>query len=110
MTNLYDHRFHLLVVDPLEEPFHLVLVFTYLTFSLTKDNGTYYFPTRDFHPPSENYHGKREQLENFLEAHKKRIRKLSDKRLYIPKETPRWTLIIHGLQIMRLYIFFQLHI
>jgi hypothetical protein len=54
----------------------------------TDDNGTYYFPTRDFHPPSENYRGKREQLESFIESHKKRIRKLSDKRLYIPKETP----------------------
>ena len=28
----------------------------------TDDNGTYYFSTRDFHPPSENYRGKREQL------------------------------------------------
>jgi hypothetical protein len=34
MTNLYDHSFHLLVLDLLEEPFHLLLVFTYLTFSL----------------------------------------------------------------------------
>jgi hypothetical protein len=34
MTNLYDHSFHLSVVDPLEEPFHLLLVFTYVTFSL----------------------------------------------------------------------------
>ncbi len=39
----------------------------------TDDNGTYYFPTRDFHPPSEDYQGKREQLESFLAAHKKRI-------------------------------------
>src|SRR5688500_4788209 len=54
----------------------------------TDDNGTYYFPTRDFHPPSEDYRGKREQLENHLADHKKRIRKLSDKRLYIPRETP----------------------
>jgi hypothetical protein len=54
----------------------------------TDDNGTYYFSTRDLHPPSENYLGKREQLENHLAEHRKRIRKLSDKRLYIPKKTP----------------------
>jgi hypothetical protein len=54
----------------------------------TDDKGTYYFPTRDFHPPSDDYRGKREQLENYLAEHRKRIRKLSDKRLYIPKEIP----------------------
>ena len=54
----------------------------------TDDNGTYYFSTRDFHPPLENYRGKREQLDNHIAEHRKRIRKLSDKRLYIPKKTP----------------------
>ena len=54
----------------------------------TDDNGTYFFSTRDFHPPSEDYRGKREQLEDHLAEHRKRIRKLSDKRLHIPKETP----------------------
>jgi hypothetical protein len=54
----------------------------------TDDNGTYYFSTRDFHPPSENYRGKRDQLENHVTEHRKRIRKLSNKRLYIPEETP----------------------
>ncbi|MDQ4012759.1 MAG: hypothetical protein M3146_03420 [Thermoproteota archaeon] len=54
----------------------------------TDDNGTYYFSTRDFHPPLEEYRGKREQLENHLAEHRKRIRKLSDKRLYIPKKSP----------------------
>jgi hypothetical protein len=54
----------------------------------TDDNGTYYFSTRDFPPPSEDYRGNREQLENHLVEHRKRIRKLSDKRLYIPKKTP----------------------
>jgi len=54
----------------------------------TDDNGTYYFSTRDFHPPLENYRGKLEQLENHIVEHRKRIRKLSDKRLYIPKKTP----------------------
>jgi hypothetical protein len=54
----------------------------------TDDNGTYYFSTRDFHPPSENYRGKLDQLENHLAEHRKRIRRLSDKRLYIPKKSP----------------------
>jgi hypothetical protein len=54
----------------------------------TDDEGTYYFSTRDFHPPSENYQGKQEQLQNHLAEHKKRILKLSDKRLHIPKEAP----------------------
>jgi hypothetical protein len=54
----------------------------------TDDNGTYYFSTRDFHPPLEEYRGKREQLQNHLAEHRKRIRKLSDKRLYIPKKSP----------------------
>jgi hypothetical protein len=53
----------------------------------TDDNGTYVFPTRDFHPPQEIMDGKVE-LEQFLAAHKSRIRKLSDKRLYIPREEP----------------------
>jgi hypothetical protein len=55
---------------------------------LTDDNGTYYFSTRDFHPPSEDYRGRQEQLENHLAEHRKRIRKLTDKRLYIPKKSP----------------------
>jgi hypothetical protein len=77
----------------------------------TDDNGTYYFSTRDFHPPSKDYRGKREQLENFLVEHKKRIRKVSDKRLYVPRETPTWIHITHGLQIMKvLPLFFQLQI
>jgi hypothetical protein len=36
----------------------------------TDDKGTYYFPTRDFHPPSDDYRGKREQLENYLAEHR----------------------------------------
>ena len=53
----------------------------------TDDSGTYFFPTRDFHPPQDIMDGKVE-LEQFLAAHKTRIRKLSDKRLNIPKEEP----------------------
>jgi hypothetical protein len=45
----------------------------------TDDNGTYFFPTRDFHPPQEIVNGKVDQQE-FLSAHKSRIRKISDKR------------------------------
>jgi hypothetical protein len=53
----------------------------------TDDNGTYFFPTRDFHPPLNIVDGKVD-LQEFLTAHKTRIRKLSDKRLYIPREEP----------------------
>jgi len=47
----------------------------------TDDNGTYIFPTRDFHPEIEIQDGKVD-LEEFLSVHKKRIRKLSNKRLH----------------------------
>ena len=47
-----------------------------------------YFPTCDFHPPSEDYQDRLDQLENHIAEHKKRIQKLSDKRLYLPKKTP----------------------
>ena len=53
----------------------------------TDDNGTYFFPTRDFHPEIEIQDGKVD-LEEFLSVHKRRIRKLSDKRLYIPRSEP----------------------
>ena len=53
----------------------------------TDDNGTYFFPTRDFHPEIEIKDGKVD-LEEFLSVHKKRIRKLSNKRLHIPREEP----------------------
>ncbi|MET0786625.1 MAG: hypothetical protein ABWY25_07965 [Paenisporosarcina sp.] len=53
----------------------------------TDDNGTYFFPTRDFHPPINIVDGKVD-LQEFLSAHKSRIQKLSNKRLYIPREEP----------------------
>jgi hypothetical protein len=53
----------------------------------TDDSGIYFFPTRDFHPPLEIEDGKVD-LEEFLALHKGRIQKLSDKRLYIPKQEP----------------------
>jgi hypothetical protein len=53
----------------------------------TDDKGTYFFPTRDFHPEIEIHDGKVD-LQEFLAVHKKRIKKLSDKRLYIPNREP----------------------
>jgi hypothetical protein len=53
----------------------------------TDDNGTYIFPTRDFHPEIEIQDGKVD-LEEFLSVHKRRIRKLSNKRLDIPRSEP----------------------
>jgi hypothetical protein len=53
----------------------------------TDDNGTYFFPTRDFRPEIEIHDGKVD-LQEFLSVHKKRIRKLSNKRLYIPSVEP----------------------
>lgn len=56
-------------------------------FFYTDDNGTYFFPTRDFHPPQDIMDGKVD-LQQFLAAHKSRIRKISNKRLYTPREEP----------------------
>jgi hypothetical protein len=53
----------------------------------TDDEGTYIFPTCDFHPEIEIQDGKLD-LEEFLLAHKKRIRKLSNNRLHIPRWEP----------------------
>jgi len=53
----------------------------------TDDSGIYFFPTRDFHPQIEIHDGK-VNLEVFLTMHQKRIKKLSDKRLHIPRAEP----------------------
>jgi hypothetical protein len=53
----------------------------------TDDTGTYFFPTRDFHPQMEIHDGK-VNLEEFLTIHQKRIKKLSDKRLHTPRAEP----------------------
>jgi hypothetical protein len=53
----------------------------------TDDSGTYFFPTRDFHPPLDIKDGKVD-LQAFIAAHKQRIQKLSNKRLYTPREEP----------------------
>lgn len=54
----------------------------------TDDSGIYYFPTRDLPSqlkPSENGDF---DLKAWLEGHRKVIRKISDKRLYLPLEEP----------------------
>jgi len=53
----------------------------------TDDTGTYFFPTREFHPQMEIHNGK-VNLEEFLSLHQKRIKKLSGKRLHIPHAEP----------------------
>lgn len=53
----------------------------------TDDDGTYFFPTRDFQPQIQIEDGK-VNLEDFLLLHKKRIRKLSNERLQIPRSEP----------------------
>ena len=53
----------------------------------TDDSGTYFFPTREFHPQMEIHNGK-VNLEEFLTLHQKRIKKLSGKRLHIPHAEP----------------------
>jgi hypothetical protein len=53
----------------------------------TDDDGTYFFPTRDGHPPVEIKDGKTD-LQKFLSTHGERIRKLSAERLHIPRSQP----------------------
>jgi hypothetical protein len=54
----------------------------------TDDNGTYFFPTRDFHPNQMETQDDEVDLQEFLAVHKKRIRKLSSERLHIPHTEP----------------------
>jgi hypothetical protein len=49
----------------------------------TDDNGTYFLPTRDMHPPAT---GQETDLNAWLEAHRSRIVKLSDQRLNLPRQ------------------------
>src|SRR5215217_7251819 len=107
MINLRAHGFHLSVLDLLEEPFLLLLVFIYLIFFFTDDKGTYYFPTRDFHPPSDDYRGKREQLENYLAEHRKEYESYVIRGYTFQKRFRTWIHIIHGLRTMKdLHLFF----
>lgn len=54
----------------------------------TDDSGTYLFDTRDTPVPVERNDQGEVSLEALLGAHKKQIRKLSDKRIYIPSREP----------------------
>jgi hypothetical protein len=57
-------------------------------FFFTDDTGVYFFPTRDSGAlVNPDQHGDLD-LQAWLEAHKKRIRKLSDGRLHLPAEEP----------------------
>lgn len=53
----------------------------------TNDAGTYYFDTRDA-PSLAERDGDQVDVEALLEAHRGRIKKLSDGRLYLPREDP----------------------
>ena len=53
----------------------------------TDDSGTYFLPTRDMHPVSA---GKETDLKAWIEAHRSRIVKLSDRRLNIPRRRRIW--------------------
>jgi hypothetical protein len=53
----------------------------------TDDEGTYFFPTRDGQPPLDIRDGKLDLVE-FLSAHKSKIRRLSSKRIHLPRSEP----------------------
>ena len=52
----------------------------------TDDSGTYFFATRDLHPTSGVSGPEGLKLKPYLDEHRKRIRKLSDKRIHLPAE------------------------
>ncbi|MFQ4143493.1 hypothetical protein [Chlorogloeopsis sp. ULAP02] len=54
----------------------------------TNDDGIYFFPTRDAHALVERQADEKINLDALLEAHRKRIRKLANHRLYIPPAEP----------------------
>lgn len=53
-------------------------------FFFTDDNGTYFLPTRDAHDLVQRDETGATDLNAYLQAHRKRIRKLSDQRMHIP--------------------------
>jgi hypothetical protein len=59
-------------------------------FFFTDDNGVYFLATRDAPALVERAAGEPLDLNGILEAHRKRIRKLADGRLYIPAAEPSW--------------------
>lgn len=54
----------------------------------TDDSGTYIFETRDLPPPVERDREGRNNLKALLAAHQGRIRRISDKRIYLPRREP----------------------
>lgn len=52
----------------------------------TDDTGTYFFGTRDMHPEAHVTRSEGLDLNAYLDVHRKRIRKLTDKRLHIPPD------------------------
>jgi hypothetical protein len=57
-------------------------------FFYTDDDGVYFLPTRDAQPLPEVTGNQELDLSAWLDAHKKRIRKLSDGRMNLPAEEP----------------------
>lgn len=57
-------------------------------FFYTDDQGVYYFPTRDAPSLMERNEAGQMDLHAWLEAHRSRLRKLADGRLYLPSEEP----------------------
>ncbi|KAA0221563.1 hypothetical protein EDS67_28305, partial [candidate division KSB1 bacterium] len=53
-------------------------------FFYTDDNGTYFLPTRDAHNLVKTDENGATDLNAYLQAHRSRIKKLSDKRMHIP--------------------------
>jgi hypothetical protein len=54
----------------------------------TDDTGTYFFATRDFPVPVERDSGGNVDVVELLEAHRGQIRKISDKRIHLPRREP----------------------
>jgi len=54
----------------------------------TDDSGTYFFPTRDAPALAQRAEDGTLSVKELLDIHRKRIRKLSDKRIYLPAREP----------------------
>jgi hypothetical protein len=54
----------------------------------TDDSGTYIFRTRDFPVPVPRNEDGRTPVEELLEAHRSRIERISDERIYLPRREP----------------------
>jgi hypothetical protein len=69
-------------VFPSSAGFHTSEIF------FTDDEGTYFFPTRDMHPSPPDVNAEELDLEAWMSSHYKRIKKLSNKRIYLPSMEP----------------------